>query len=50
VVVGMEMEVEAVVEATGRRRRGSSLGRWCVGDEACVYGGERDADVCGGDH
>jgi hypothetical protein len=38
------------VEATGPRRRGSSLGRWCVGDKSCVCGGERDTDDCGGDH
>jgi hypothetical protein len=32
----MEVEVETVVEAIGHRWRGSSLCRWCAGDEACV--------------
>jgi hypothetical protein len=38
VVVEMEVEVEVetVVDATGHRRRSSSLRRWCAGDEACV--------------
>jgi hypothetical protein len=38
VVVEMEVEVETVVEATSRRRRSSSLRRWCVADEAVEKG------------
>jgi hypothetical protein len=36
VEVEMEVEVETVLEAAGRRRCGSALHRWYVGYEACL--------------
>jgi hypothetical protein len=36
VVVEMEVEVETVVEETGRCWCCSSLRRWCAGNKACI--------------